>query len=343
MDLDLRMVRYAVTVADELHFGRAAARLMIAQQTLSAQISKLEDQLGVALFVRDRRHVELTPAGRVFVSGGRQLLAQARGLLAETGAAGVAVRLDVVAEGLLLAPLIRELRAELPGLPLEVVQGQGLTVAVGKLADGELDIAFGWVRGIGRDLPSGLAQLPVRLDALGVILPAGHPLAAGDMVSLRELSGYPVLVHAGAEAAEWLHWNEEVTSAFGIPVARRVHGHGRASAQAAVQAYELPAFAPLTDQVPSELVLRPAADPVPLYLWSAVWREERHNPAVRRVLGAVQRMSRAHGWLRPPAGEWWLPGADRELARQLSGHGARSRRTPAGAQEAPAMIREDPP
>lgn len=319
MDLDLRMVRYAITVADELHFGRAAGRLMIAQQTLSAQISKLEDQLGVALFVRDRRHVELTPAGRVFVSGGRQLLAQARDLLAETGSAGAAVRLDVVAEGLRLSPLIREVRTELPGLPLEVAQGQGLTAAVGRLADGELDIAFGWAAGIGRDLPSGLAQMPVRLDALGVILPAGHPLAARDTVSLRELAGYPVLVHAGTEAAEWLRWNEEVTGAFGIPVAHRVRGHGRASAHAAVQASELPAFAPLTDQVPSGLVLRPAADPVPLYLWSAIWRGERHNPAVRQVLRAVQRISRANGWLRPPATEWWLPAADSELGRQLSG------------------------
>ena len=75
MDLDLRLVRYFVAVADELHFGRAAARLHISQPALSKQVRKLEDDLGAPLLVRDSRHVSLTPYGRQFLEDGRRLLA----------------------------------------------------------------------------------------------------------------------------------------------------------------------------------------------------------------------------------------------------------------------------
>jgi DNA-binding transcriptional LysR family regulator len=78
MDLDLRLVRYFVTVADELHFGRAAATLYISQPALSKQIRKLEEQLGTSLLIRDSRHVQLTTRGQRFLDEARQLLAIAQ-------------------------------------------------------------------------------------------------------------------------------------------------------------------------------------------------------------------------------------------------------------------------
>ena len=83
MDLDLRLVRYFVTVADELHFGRAAAKLFISQPTLSKQIRKLETDVGGALLVRDSRHVALTPRGERFLNLARQLLGTADLMLRE--------------------------------------------------------------------------------------------------------------------------------------------------------------------------------------------------------------------------------------------------------------------
>jgi DNA-binding transcriptional LysR family regulator len=74
MDLDLRLVRYFVAVADDLHFGRAAAKLYVSQPALSKQIRKLEDQLGARLLVRDSRHVALTARGESFLIDARQLL-----------------------------------------------------------------------------------------------------------------------------------------------------------------------------------------------------------------------------------------------------------------------------
>jgi DNA-binding transcriptional LysR family regulator len=80
--VELRRLEYAVAVADELHFGRAAARLHVAQQSVSQQIQRLERELGGPLFQRTSRRVQLTPVGEAFIPQARDALAQARHALA---------------------------------------------------------------------------------------------------------------------------------------------------------------------------------------------------------------------------------------------------------------------
>src|SRR5918999_1929094 len=80
--MELRQLRYLVTLADERHFTRAAARLHIAQPALSQQVRRLEDELGIALVDRTTRHVALTPAGERLVARARRAIAEGEGATA---------------------------------------------------------------------------------------------------------------------------------------------------------------------------------------------------------------------------------------------------------------------
>ena len=97
MNLELRQLRYFITVAEELHFGRAALRLHMTQPPLSQTIMALEELLGAPLFVRTRREVQLTPAGAALLPEARRLLAQAQDLhsLVQRAAQGEAWRLSL--------------------------------------------------------------------------------------------------------------------------------------------------------------------------------------------------------------------------------------------------------
>ena len=98
--MELRQLRYFVTVAEELHFSRAAARLHLAQSALSAQIRRLEAEVGGPLLLRSTRQVELTPAGEALLNDGRAILAAADGALGRVRAlarGGVLVVLDRLA------------------------------------------------------------------------------------------------------------------------------------------------------------------------------------------------------------------------------------------------------
>ncbi|CDP86674.1 MULTISPECIES: LysR family transcriptional regulator [Mycolicibacterium] len=329
MDLDLRLVRYAVVLADELHFARAATRLHIAQQTLSAQISQLEARLGVNLFLRDRRGVELTPAGELFIARGRDLLSDAQDLLAELRETKPPLRLDVITEGLTAGVVARELGSRIDDLLVEIRQSQGLAVTASAVAEGRIDLAFGWVDGLETALPPSLHSQLVRLEPIGVVLPAGHRLAAFEEVPMHELAQHPMVVHTAEEAVDWQTWIETVVEAFDLDIGWRLHGHGRSAANAAVVTYQAPAFASMEAPVPDGVVVRPVIAPVPLCPVEVVWRARGTTPArLRRALSAIRDITNEHGWILPPTTEHWLP-APRVAARTPRKGSARPFRNPA--------------
>lgn len=304
-------MRYAVVLADELHFAHAAARLSIAQQTLSSQISSLETRLGVTLFTRDRRHVELTSAGNLFIHRGRQLLAEADDLLAELTHSAPALRVDVITEGLTPGIVARELRLRLADTTLEVVQGQGFAGTVSLLEEGRVDLAFGRVHGTGEPLPGTLRHQLVRLEPVGIILPAGHELARQSQVAMAELTDYPLLLHTAEQAADWRDWNEQLAAEFCLPIGQRLHGHGRGAAVTAVLLYDSPAFGPLEAPLPDGVVIRPVIAPVPIIPLSVFWRSGRTSIPLRLALDAIHEIATERGWLAPPDEDWWVPLADR--------------------------------
>jgi DNA-binding transcriptional LysR family regulator len=199
MDVDLRKLRYFLAVAEELHFGRAARQLHIAQPVLSRQIRALEGELGVELFVRDRRGTVLTPAGEQLVHEAGPLLASTDALLRRVRAAGEGVtRLTIgFMPGITLAPVVRLLRERHPGLDLRMLR-TGWHDQVEVLHDARADV--GIVR-LPMD-PAGLEIRPLYTEARLVVVPSSHHLAGKESVQVADLANDHLLQDPDA-VPEW--------------------------------------------------------------------------------------------------------------------------------------------
>ncbi|MGC4786807.1 LysR family transcriptional regulator [Micromonospora sp. DT178] len=203
MDL-LRHLRHFVVVADELHFGRAAELLGMAQPPLSQSVQRLERELGVELFDRSRRQVRLTAAGQLLLGEAEELLAgegRLRNLMRQVrdGVSGV-LRAGVPPET--PAVTLRELLDRLAG------RAPGLDVDLHELTSGEQERMLGEGR-----LDVGLLHHPVTDDGLrlgaavdvplGVLLPRASALARGREVELAALAGLDLVTAPRATAPGW--------------------------------------------------------------------------------------------------------------------------------------------
>ena len=187
--MELRHLRYFVAVAEELHFGRAASRLNVAQPALSQQIKQLEQEVGALLLARTKRRVALTEPGRLFLAEARRTLAQAtlavevaRG--AEAGQIG-RLRIGYV-DAALWSPLpnvIRAFRERFPRVALSMIE-RPPPEQPADVHRGSIDLAIG-------PPPPANAQvevIPFTTDAGMVALPAGHPLAARESIAMGDLA-----------------------------------------------------------------------------------------------------------------------------------------------------------
>ena len=200
--VELRHLRYFRTVAEEKHFGRAAARLHMAQPPLSQQIKQLESELGVALLRRTTRRVDLTPAGEAYLVRVRAILqaVDAAGEEAKRIGSGLEGRLVVGCVGSatysLLPALARALREQLPGVDF-AFQGEMLTPdQIAALRDGSIDLAL--MRPPGDATEHGdLTVVTLREEKYVVALPEDHRLAARSRVRMADLRDEGLIVHSG--------------------------------------------------------------------------------------------------------------------------------------------------
>src|SRR6266545_261862 len=218
-ELDPRLLRHFVAVAEELHFTRAAARLYLAQQALSRDISRLERQLGVRLFTRTTRRVALTPEGERLLVRARELLALHHQTLRELHDLdpGRPLLVDLLAEGHSPTRVLRAARQRAPRSELVARFHGGFGAALAALLAGRLDVAFGRSEGLGQPFPTEqLARRLVRLEPLALLLPEEHPLAALDEVPLAALRGTQVDASSGNDQApEWVDLAVQLLAAFG--------------------------------------------------------------------------------------------------------------------------------
>ncbi|MFG1642692.1 LysR family transcriptional regulator [Amycolatopsis sp. NPDC049252] len=195
--VETRELRYFVAVADELHFGRAADRLGIAQPPLSRAIQQLERRLGVTLLERNRRGVALTAAGEVLVREGRAALDATAAAVRRTRRAGgadgpgdrvvLAVKAGAFHE--LLNKLLDAYAAEPGAAGIEVLPS-GMCEQEGMLRDGRADVAL-------MHTPfnslAGFDSVELMTEGQVAILPSSHPLARRKTLSLADIADVPDL------------------------------------------------------------------------------------------------------------------------------------------------------
>jgi DNA-binding transcriptional LysR family regulator len=185
--MELRQLRYFVTLAEELHFGRAAERLHIVQPAVSQQLRRLEAELGARLVDRSTRRVALTAAGERFLPEARAVLAAAE-RARDAVAASATLRLGTsTGLGERLPRVLAELARLAPGRTVELVRVPA-PARLRQVADGTLDAAL--LRGA-PDHP-GVRIEPLWTDPLAVALAATHPAAGAASVALARLRDLPV-------------------------------------------------------------------------------------------------------------------------------------------------------
>jgi DNA-binding transcriptional LysR family regulator len=305
--MELRQLRYFVAVAEELHFGRAARRIHISGPALSQQIIALERELGADLLVRDRRSVRLTPAGRSLLADARRILSladDAKQRLRRAAAQSAPVRLGYVS-----------------WLPDDIHSLVGSSVALridewvlpshaqaDRVADGTLDIALAWVTAE-HVKQRGLTAHLLRAEPLDAVLPG-----AG---SSEPIAAQQIHVLVDSDESAWSSWNrfaEEFAADTGARVVRIEDGGVTGDAfyvhVRKIGAAVLASPKRHTAVIPPSLGQRPVADPVPLWTWSLVHRQDDDRAGVGGVVEALLAVSRGRGWLAPPTGRWWIPGDD---------------------------------
>ncbi len=199
--MDLRRLRYFVTVAEELHFGRAAKKLHITQPPLSQQIQLLEHEVGMRLFHRTRRHVELTSVGKVFLTEARALLQQSEDAMARIRRVqrGEAGRLSIGwMPWSVLTPLpymIREFCQRFPDVYLDV-HSLSAEAQVEGIQEGKIDVGFVlWNSDLGSPSSSGRLKTEIVLQPpIVVVAPQNHRFATQRPVELGELANEPYIL-----------------------------------------------------------------------------------------------------------------------------------------------------
>ncbi|MDI3291304.1 LysR family transcriptional regulator [Polyangium sp. 15x6] len=193
--MELRHLRYFLTVAEEKHFGRAARRLRMTQPPLSRQIQELEAELGFPLFDRARRRVELTPAGVVFLGRIRGLLEALdlavhearRASVGEIGRVAVSYISSLAYSG--ITDLLRAFHERFPKVEI-ALREMSPQAQIDALKEGSIDV--GLLRGRVDD--ASLAFACVARDPLVAVLPAGHRLAEHKRIQLGMLAHEPFVI-----------------------------------------------------------------------------------------------------------------------------------------------------
>jgi DNA-binding transcriptional LysR family regulator len=310
-NVELRHLRAFVVLAEELHFTRAAARLHLAQQAVSAQIRQLEHEVGAPLFVRTTRRVELTEAGRVLHGHAETILAAVSTAVEQTARAGagelgrlaISYTPTVLDEALPL--LLDELHDHHPGIRLRTCE-MWQAESVEAVTSGRFDVGLARCPVVHAE---GLECVSIRDEPMCVILGARHRLAGVAELTVDQLAGETLVI-----------WPRELSPGFFDHVVGGLHAHGftgairefenlgpevlMSDASARVEVMEGRAFSlafdPQYEPLPAGFVrrsLEPALR-VPLHMFF----QRAAGPVVGNFVQVALRVAEREQWLAPVAG-----------------------------------------
>ena len=293
--MEVHEARAFLAVAQELHFGRAAAQLRIAQPPLIRLIKSIEKSLGTALFERSTRQVSLTPAGAALVEPAKELVAaseNARAAVAKsvTGETG-RVRLGFAGASInrTVGELARHVRVHRPGIHLELHGSQFSHLAMQKVLDGTLDTAIGrW-----DFIPAELRSSVLGYEELMVVLPADHPLAGEQRVSMAQLAEESwVILPTGPGAALQNRLTSMAMAAGFMPrVAQVAPDSWTLLVLVAAQIGCALSLDTVRDNVSSDgVVFLPLAEEQRPLEVQILWRGADPNPALRAVVHMAQSL-----------------------------------------------------
>jgi DNA-binding transcriptional LysR family regulator len=329
MDLDLRLLRYFVAVADELHFGRAAAKLYISQPALSKQIRKLEDQLGTALLIRDSRHVTLTPRGQRLLGDARQLLALAERMQDEPQPN--VVRIAHIFELMTSREVADAYTSARPGVQLAERNLTSLGQLLA-LLNNLLDVAILRVTAqMLADHPAGWHHRLLRLEPMQLVGRPGDP--ARTTASLHER---PIEVFADAPGTGLYNVHGQYMTAFERRTGLTMRWLGNPGTfghcLAVIRRADSPAFllefeSYAIKYAQAGLPVHHPAEIQPYFPWSIAWRDEQLPQPIADLLDIAEETAIRRHWRNPPqltASPAWIPPDDPGPAERLPGAPERS-------------------
>ena len=212
-----RQLRSFIAVAEELHFGRAAAIVHLSQPALSVQVRAIEEELGVQLLIRKRRKTELTPAGVIFLNEARELVRRTEEAIDLTRRAALGqvgtLRIGFIstAAAIIMPPLVKRFREAYEHVELHLRNVLTRDQVV-QLQDHTLDVGF--LR-VPLPTPPEIKTRVVHREPFVLLLPASHPLAANADLTLADCAG-----------VDWVMYTRKMAPGFHDQILTMLHNHG---------------------------------------------------------------------------------------------------------------------
>jgi DNA-binding transcriptional LysR family regulator len=298
--MELRHVRYFVAAAEELNFRRAAERLHVSQPALSVQIRQIEDELGATLLDRDRHHVALTAAGKVFLDHGRRLLraadeamrAAGRAARGETGRLAIGFIAQLSYEW--LPSVLRSFRKRYADVEISLTELTP-TRQIEELVDRRIDLGI-----IGLGLPQPHDELEVAVmseERLVAALPLDHPLAHRRTLALSELAREKFIFTARHDAPAFSPWLLALCQRAGFEPQIALETDRSPSALNYVAAgFGVALFpAQIGRLAMPSLRFVPLDKSTPKYQLCVAWRKDNRSPALERFLATARDVVRGGG------------------------------------------------